>query len=94
MGRVVTLDNPLAPGEVRCVQGETKPVAVWNLEGTYFACEDFCPHLGGPLSEGTIEGTTITCPWHGAVFDLTTGKPLSGPAKRDLKLYTVTKPKA
>jgi len=89
---MISLEKPLEEGAVRCVQGETKPVAVWNLGGKYYAAEDFCPHLGGPLSEGEVEGTCVTCPWHGAKFDLATGKALAGPAKRDLVLYEVTPP--
>jgi 3-phenylpropionate/trans-cinnamate dioxygenase ferredoxin component len=92
MDKVVVLKAPLAPGEVRCVQVEKKPVAVWNIGGTYYGAEDFCPHLGGPLSEGTLEGTCVTCPWHGAKFDLATGKALEGPSKRDLVVYRVTAP--
>ena len=89
MDKVVIVDKHIEPGEVRCIQADKKPVAVWNVAGTYYAAEDFCPHLGGPLSEGTLEGTFVTCPWHAAKFDLTTGKPVSGPCKRDLVRYKV-----
>ena len=92
MDKVVIVDQPIEPGEVRCLQAGTKPVAVWNVAGTYYAAEDFCPHLGGPLSEGTVEGNFLTCPWHGAKFDLTTGKPVAGPCKRDLVRYRVLRP--
>lgn len=86
----VFLERPPAAGEVRCVQVGDKPVAVWNVEGRLYGAEDFCPHLGGPLSEGTLEGACVRCPWHGAKFDLASGKVLEGPAKRGLKLYEVS----
>ena len=43
------------------------------MEGTYYAIGDTCTHRGGPLSEGDVQGTKVTCPWHGAHFDLKTG---------------------
>lgn len=51
-----------------------------HVGGSFYALADHCPHLGGSLSEGVLEGTTIKCPNHGAKFDLATGKSL-GPAK-------------
>jgi nitrite reductase/ring-hydroxylating ferredoxin subunit len=44
------------------------------------AVANACAHLGGPLDEGTIDGDTVTCPWHGSVFDLTDGSIVRGPA--------------
>ena len=49
-------------------------VALFNLGGKIHAIEGICPHAGGPLAEGTVEGTVVTCPWHGWQFDLTTGQ--------------------
>lgn len=89
MAKEVTLREPLPEGEVRCVQVGDKPVAVFQAQGEPFAAEDFCPHLGGPLSEGTLEGRVITCPWHGSQFDLTSGQCRRGPAKRPLVKYQV-----
>ena len=80
----------LAPGENRCVQVGEKPVVVFNAEGNLYACEDFCPHLGGPLSEGSLTGKIIECPWHGAKFDLETGKNIAGPG-RDLRIIPIEK---
>jgi nitrite reductase/ring-hydroxylating ferredoxin subunit/uncharacterized membrane protein len=57
--------------------------------GALCAFQEFCTHRCGPLSEGTVEDGQITCPWHRSRFDVHTGKPTHGPAKVDLKLYTV-----
>jgi nitrite reductase/ring-hydroxylating ferredoxin subunit/uncharacterized membrane protein len=51
------------------------------------AFQEFCTHRCGPLSEGTVEDSQITCPWHRSRFDVHTGKPTHGPAKVDLKVY-------
>ena len=53
-----------------------KPVALFNINGQYYAIDDTCTHEGGPLSEGNVEGTKVTCPWHGAEFNLTNGEVL------------------
>ena len=54
-------------------------VAVFNSGGKYYAVGNTCCHRGGPLAEGTIDGTMVTCPWHGWEFDLSTGKCLNNP---------------
>ena len=51
-----------------------------NLEGTFFAIPDKCTHLGGPLGKGELKDGVVTCPWHGARFDVRTGEAL-GEAK-------------
>ena len=65
-------------------------VAVFNVEGGFCATQARCPHRQGLLSEGTIDGTTVTCPLHGAQFNVWTGAVLRGPAKDALKTYPVT----
>ncbi len=50
---------------------------------------DTCTHVGGPLSEGEVEGTSVRCPWHGAVFDLTTGDMQGPPARGPVTRYEV-----
>jgi nitrite reductase/ring-hydroxylating ferredoxin subunit len=49
------------------------PIALLNVGGTIYALEHSCPHQGGPIGEGDIEGMTITCPWHEWKFDIRTG---------------------
>jgi nitrite reductase/ring-hydroxylating ferredoxin subunit len=51
-----------------------KSIVVAHAGGTFYAVENRCPHLGLPLSAGKVEGTNITCPFHGSKFDLITGE--------------------
>ena len=64
--------------------------AVFNIEGGFCATQAMCTHRQGPLSEGSLDGTTVTCPLHGAQFNVWTGAVLRGPAKDPLKTYAVT----
>jgi len=64
--------------------------AVFNIEGGFCATQALCTHRQGPLSEGSLDGTTVTCPLHGAEFNVWTGAVLRGPAKDPLKTYAVT----
>ena len=67
-----------------------RDVLVANIEGEYYATDDSCTHSGSSLSEGKLDGCTITCGWHGAQFDCKTGKLVKFPAKiRDLTSYNV-----
>ena len=58
----------LPPGASLCVDVEGEKVALFNVDGNIHAIADTCTHRGGPLSEGEVEGTEVTCPWHGATF--------------------------
>jgi nitrite reductase/ring-hydroxylating ferredoxin subunit len=64
-------------------------VAVFNVEGSLCATQAKCTHKQGPLSEGKLDGSTVTCPWHGAQFNVCTGAVLKGPAAQPLKTYRV-----
>jgi nitrite reductase/ring-hydroxylating ferredoxin subunit len=63
---------------------------VFNVEGGFCATQAMCTHRQGPLSEGSLDGTTVTCPLHGAQFNVWTGAVLRGPARDPLKTYRVT----
>lgn len=60
-------------GEGRTVEVDGTVVAVFNVDGRYYALDGVCPHAGGPLGDGFLTGTVVTCPWHGWQFDVTTG---------------------
>lgn len=64
-------------------------VALFNVDGTIYAIGGTCTHQGGPLGEGDLEGATVTCPWHGAEFDVTSGKVVGPPAMKDVPKYEV-----
>ena len=64
-------------------------VAVFNVAGDVCATQAKCTHRQGPLSEGKLDGSTVTCPWHGAQFNVCTGAVLRGPAVNPLKTYRV-----
>jgi uncharacterized protein YbjT (DUF2867 family)/nitrite reductase/ring-hydroxylating ferredoxin subunit len=77
--------SDVPPGSVLLV-GD---VAVFCIEGGFCATQAMCTHRRGPLSEGTLDGSTVTCPLHGAQFNVWTGAVLRGPAKEPLKTYRV-----
>jgi nitrite reductase (NADH) small subunit len=64
----------IAPDNVQEVQVAGKAIAVANVGGKFYAISNTCLHRGGPLGQGTLSGTVVTCPWHGWSFDVTTGK--------------------
>jgi nitrite reductase/ring-hydroxylating ferredoxin subunit len=69
----VTTTAEIPSGEARAFVVGDREIALFNVEGSFYAIENACPHQGGPLAEGFIEGTTVTCPWHAWCFDVTTG---------------------
>jgi nitrite reductase (NADH) small subunit len=68
-------------GTGRTLTLEGKDVAVFNVDGTFYALDNTCPHRGGPLGEGELEGCAVTCPWHAWTFDLKTGESLTDDLK-------------
>jgi len=82
--------SDILPGKMIKVSIDGKDVLIANVDGKYFAIDDTCTHSGSSLSEGKLDGCTITCGWHGAQFDCKTGKLSKFPAKiRDLTSYSV-----
>lgn len=64
----------IPPGAGRAYAAGRFEVAVFNVDGEFYAIENSCPHQGGPLADGWMEGPLVTCPWHGWCFDVRTGK--------------------
>ena len=68
---------------------EGKRIALFNLEGQFYALDDTCPHASGPLSEGSIEDEDVECPWHGSRFNIKTGEVTAPPALEKVARYNV-----
>ena len=62
---------------------------MFNVEGQYFAIGGTCTHRGAPLAEGQVDSMTVTCPWHGAKFDVRTGAVTAPPALTGVPVYDV-----
>ena len=73
----------------KLIEAGGQKIAVFNLGGSFYAIEDTCPHRGGPLSEGSIAGDEVTCPWHGSRFNVKTGAFLTPPARQGVKSFPV-----
>ena len=64
----------IAEGERKIIQAEDHSVGVFHLDDRWYALSNSCLHRGGPVCTGTLEGTTLTCPWHGYQYDIRTGE--------------------
>ncbi len=85
----VTTTDELEDQQAKLVEVEGQKIALFRVGETFYALSDTCTHRGGPLSEGTVEGAEVTCPWHGARFDIKTGAVLGPPAGRGVRSYPV-----
>jgi len=63
----------LAPGSGKEVLVSGKPVALFNVDGTFHAIGNTCVHRGGPMGQGSLDGSVVMCPWHAWTYDVTTG---------------------
>ena len=80
--KMTTLDE-LPPGGAAEVEHEGRIYALFNVDGAISAIDGICPHQGGPLAEGALEGSMVTCPWHGWQFVVRSGKtPLGSKLKQ------------
>jgi nitrite reductase/ring-hydroxylating ferredoxin subunit len=70
---VVLHKDSLAPGHVVEVIAGGTAIALCNVDGTFHAVQNNCPHADGPLGEGSLDGCTLTCPYHGWAFDVSDG---------------------
>lgn len=73
-----TSDVPKGKGKVFKI--EKKKIAVFNLDGEFYAIDNKCKHKGGPLGEGKLEGEIVTCPWHGWQYNVKTGQQIINPS--------------
>jgi NAD(P)H-dependent nitrite reductase small subunit len=61
-------------GQGKTVEAGGRQIAVFNCDGELYAIDNTCKHKGGPLGEGEVDGKTVTCPWHGWAYDLSSGE--------------------
>ncbi len=66
--------DDIPPGEVRAVRAGDEEIAVAHVDGSFYAVQQHCLHLHGPLGEGRLEGCVLSCPWHGWQYDVRTGE--------------------
>jgi nitrite reductase/ring-hydroxylating ferredoxin subunit len=85
----VAKTEDIRAGQAKMVEVNGKEVALFNVAGVFYAIDNTCTHVGGPLCEGEIVGNEVTCPWHRAVFDVTSGQVLGPPAASNVNSYNV-----
>ena len=76
--QLVARIDEIPPGESKIVVVNDKSIAVFNVEGTFYAIYNTCPHEGGPLGEGRLKGYVVSCPWHDLAFDVRNGQGTDG----------------
>lgn len=79
----------VAPGEVIKADVAGRSIALFNLDGTYYATDEICSHAHASLAEGFVIDDCIECPLHGATFSIKTGQALSAPATEPIATYPV-----
>lgn len=85
MSKFVTVvkTSELPMGQARQVELEDgTQICLANVDGAFYAIGGACTHRGGPLGEGSLDGTIVTCPWHAGKFDVTSGE-AKGPPVND-----------
>lgn len=81
--------DDIEQGKGICVRVGKKNIAIFHVDGNFYALDDYCPHKGAPLASGYLSATDVTCPWHGASFDLATGNGVGGPCGAGINSYPV-----
>ncbi len=91
MAKTVTVaqTTDLAPGTGKVVQADGRNIALFNVDGTFYAIDNTCTHRGGPLGQGSLSGDTVECPWHGAHFNVKTGAVTRPPAGAGVRSFPV-----
>lgn len=77
----------IQPGKMQCFKGDGYRLLVANVDGEFFASDDWCTHEDASLATGNLTGHRVKCPLHGSRFDLRDGKVLDDPAEEDLAIY-------
>jgi len=85
----VAKTSDIPPGEIKSYVLGIDMVAICNVDGTFYAFRDECTHQSLPLSDGSLEGKTLTCTYHSAEFDVETGEALCLPAVDGVETFEV-----
>jgi len=85
----VAQSSDLAPGSGTVVEADGHTIALFNVAGNFYAIDNTCTHVGGPLGEGMLSGETVECPWHGAQFNVKTGAVTGPPARNNVRSFPV-----
>ena len=85
----VAQTSELSQGTGKVVEADGHSIALFQVAGTFHAIANDCTHVGGPLGEGEVQGEVVTCPWHGAQFNLKTGAVMNPPARTGVKSFPV-----
>jgi 3-phenylpropionate/trans-cinnamate dioxygenase ferredoxin subunit len=81
--------DEVPPGTMSRAYVNNQEIAIYNVGGKFYATQNACTHMGGPLCEGSLSGDIVTCPWHGSQFNVTTGEVVQDPAEDPLTTYPV-----
>jgi 3-phenylpropionate/trans-cinnamate dioxygenase ferredoxin subunit len=79
----------IPPGTHQVIETDDVRIAVFNIDGEFYAIEDLCTHDYSTLTDGDLEGDQIICPLHGAAFCIKTGASLTPPAYEDVATFPV-----
>ncbi len=85
----VAARSEIPDGAGRSFEVEGRRIAIFNLAGTFYAIDEECTHSGGPLSEGTIDGDEVECPWHQGRCNIKTGAVVDLPPMDNVASYNV-----
>ena len=85
----VARTSKIGEGEIAEAQAGEEQIAVYNVDGTFYATSNVCTHAFALLSDGWLDGDVVECPLHAGRFDVKTGKALSPPVECDIKTFPV-----
>jgi 3-phenylpropionate/trans-cinnamate dioxygenase ferredoxin component len=82
--------SDVPPGQVKQIElDDGTQICLAHVGDAFYAIGGKCTHVGGPLGEGSLDGTIVTCPWHGSKFDVTSGAVTGPPAREAEPTYQV-----
>ena len=82
-------DEDIPAEGTKCVELNGRTYALFKASGKVYCLDNQCTHMGGPLCEGSLQGSVVQCPWHGSRFDVTSGNVVGPPARKPVRSYSV-----